>query len=162
MGKSTILHDLRDLAFDAGGGNSCPKCPCRFAAADSPDRCGQANFSIIARSITRSDFTRLSFFNARVAGMSLAYGWINRIRDSLFTENHIGLHIWNQCNAVDITGCNFYGNELPIIAEEGGQIKICGNTIEGSQGAAIIASSIYGLTISSNSSKRTTWCVRCP
>ena len=67
VGKSTILHDLRDLGFDSGGGNSCPKCPCRYSAT-----CGQANFSIIARSITRSDFTRLSFFNSRIAGMSLA------------------------------------------------------------------------------------------
>ena len=99
LGKSSILHDLRDLAFDAGGGNSCPSCPCRYS-----ETCPQANFSIYAKSITRSDFTRLSFYNAKVAAVSIAYGWINRIRDSLFADNNIGLHAWNQCNNLDITG----------------------------------------------------------
>jgi hypothetical protein len=79
-----------------------------------------------------------------------ADGWINRVRDSLFSDNHIGLHIWDQCNNVDLTGSNFYGNTLPVIVEDGAQILISGNVIEGSQGPAIIASSIYGLTISSN------------
>ena len=80
----------------------------------------------------------------------LADGWINRVRDCLFSDNHIGLHIWDQCNNVDVTGSNFYGNHIAVLAEEGAQIKLSGNCMEGGQGPAIIASSIYGLTVSSN------------
>ena len=151
LGKSSILHDLRDLAFDAGGGNSCP----------NSRACGQANFSIYASSITRSDFTRLNFYNARVAAVSLAYGWINRIRDSLFAGNNIGLHVWNQCNNIDITGNNFYGNHLPLVVEDGAQIQISGNVIEGSQCPAIVAASVYGLLISSNYFESNNMCVDC-
>jgi hypothetical protein len=77
-----------------------------------------------------------------------ADGWINRVRDCLFAGNHIGLHVWNQANNIDVTGSNFYGNKIAILAEEAGQIKISGNCMEGGQGPAIIASSIYGLTVS--------------
>ena len=37
-----------------------------------------------------------------------------------------------------------------MLAEEGAQIKPSGNCMEGGRGPATIASSIYGLTISSN------------
>ena len=51
---------------------------------------------------------------------------------------------------IDVTGSNFYGNHIAVLAEEAAQIKISGNCMEGGQGPAIIASSIYGLTVSSN------------
>ena len=131
IGKSTILHDLKDLAFDAGGGDACPHCACRCAGSPCQDVCPAANISIFARSITRTYFSRINFYNAPLAGMSIACecahllmramyvmscrvlmtpecpecllvadGWINRVRDCLFADNHIGLHIWNQANNV--------------------------------------------------------------
>lgn len=81
---------------------------------------------------------------------ALADGWINRVRDCLFAGNHIGLHIWDQANNIDVTGSNFYGNGIAVLAEEAGQIKLSGNCMEGGQGPAVIASSVYGLTISAN------------
>ena len=72
IGKSTILHDLKDLSFDAGGGNACPHCPCRCSGNPCQDVCPVANISVFARSITRSYFTRVNFYNAPLAGMSLA------------------------------------------------------------------------------------------
>ena len=38
--------------------------------------CPAANISVFARSITRSSFLRLNFYEAKIAGMSLAYGWV--------------------------------------------------------------------------------------
>lgn len=143
----TLLHVQ---AFDAGGGNSCPKCECRCHGNPCKDVCPAANISVFARSITRSSFVRLNFYNARLAAVSLAYGWINRVCDCLFADNNIALHAWDQANNIDITGCNFYGNQIAVLAEEAGQVQISGNCMEGGQGPAIIASSIYGLTVSSN------------
>ena len=72
IGKSSILHDVKDLAFDAGGANACPHCACHCVGSPCHSECPAANISIFARSITRSYFTRINFYNAPLAGMSLA------------------------------------------------------------------------------------------
>jgi nitrous oxidase accessory protein NosD len=51
--------------------------------------------------------------NTKIACLSLAYGWINRITDCLFAQcMGVGLHLWNQANNADIQNNNFYGNSL--------------------------------------------------
>ena len=137
----TDNHHITDMTVDGGGLNACVN--------DPP--CGQANFSIYAASITRSTFARLNLVNAKVACLSLAYGWINRVTDSLFAQcMGVGLHLTNECNNADVQNNNYYGNGLPIVIQQAAQILIQGNVIEGNQGPAIVATDVEGLTISSN------------
>jgi hypothetical protein len=75
IGKSTILHDLKDLTFHAGGAEHCPHCACRSTPDGNGGQystCPTANISIFARAITRTYFTRINFYSAPLAGMSLA------------------------------------------------------------------------------------------
>ena len=121
------------------------------ACVKRPAGCAQANFSIYARSITKSTFRSLNVINTKIACMSLAYGWINRVTDCHFTQCFIGLHLWDQANNADIFQNNFDGIfGVPIIIEQAAQVNIEGNVIEGNAGPGIVASSVDGLTISSN------------
>ena len=131
---------ITDLQVDGGGLNACVQ--------DPP--CGQANYSIYARAITRTTFARLNLVNTRVACLSIAYGWINRIEGCLFAQCYVGLHLWSQANNANIVENNFYGNRLPIIIEQAAQISVRGNVIEGNDGPAIVASDVEGLSITSN------------
>jgi hypothetical protein len=136
----TANHMIADLQVDGGGLNACVQ--------DPP--CGQANHSIYARAITRTTFARLNLVNTRVACLSIAYGWINRIEGCLFAQCYVGLHLWSQANNANIVENNFYGNRLPIIIEQAAQISVRGNVIEGNDGPAIVASDVEGLSITSN------------
>lgn len=99
----TANHHITDMTVDGGGLNACVHRP----------PCGQANFSIFASAITKSTFARLNLVNTKIACLSLAYGWINRITDCLFAQcMGVGLHLWNQANNADIQNNNFYGNSL--------------------------------------------------
>ena len=128
------------MTVDGGGLNACVNKP----------PCGQANFSIYARSITKSTFARLNLVNTKIACLSLAYGWINRVTNCLFMQCFVGLHLWNEANNADVIQNNFAGNSLPIIIEQAAQVNIQGNVIEGNAGPAIVASDVEGLTISAN------------
>jgi nitrous oxidase accessory protein NosD len=99
----------------------------------------------------RALVARLNLVNTKIACLSLAYGWINRITDCLFAQcMGVGLHLWNQANNADIQNNNFYGNSLPLVVEQAAQVLIAGNVIEGNQGPGIVASHVEGLTISAN------------
>ena len=136
----TQNHQVMDLTVDGGGLNACVN--------DPP--CGQANYSIYARAITRSTFARLNLLNSKVACLSLAYGWINRVTNCLFSQCFVGLHLWDEANNADIVQNNFYGNSLPMVIEQAAQINIEGNVIEGNDGPAITATAVEGLSIVAN------------
>jgi hypothetical protein len=116
---------ITDLQVDGGGLNAC--------VHDPP--CGQANYSTYAaRAITRTTFARLTLVNTRVACLSIAFDWINRVEQCVFAQCYVGLHLWSQANNANVVENNFYGNRLPVVIEQGAQISVRGNVIEGNDG----------------------------
>lgn len=77
------------------------------------DAHGLANYSVLAPAITRSQFLSLHVSSALIAGLSLGYGWCNRIELCEFHSNGMGVHIYNAGNNVDIIDSIFEANVGP-------------------------------------------------
>lgn len=95
---------------------------------------------------------------SRTAGIRAA-GFINTFSNCMLRANNdaIGLFLstwptegslWN--NQVNVINCNLEWNRIGIVVANGDEVRLTGNNIEGCLGPAIMASGVWGLTISSN------------
>ena len=126
-----------------------------------------SDYVVRAPGLTRSRFSDVRFTDTRLVGLSVPYGWINRVEDCTFSSCGWGgpAHLYpsgqkgnflaggvrmEYANNLDIIDSNFEGNGYAIFVGGGESIRISGNDIEGTAGAGIHVTSVSGLTIEGN------------
>jgi parallel beta-helix repeat protein len=121
-----------------------------------------ADYTVLAPGLTRSRFSDMRFGSARLVGLSVPYGWINRVEDCRFTGNGwgggdevkgntlAGAIRMNYANNLDIINSNFEGNGYGIFIGGGESIRITGNDIEGTGGPGVHITAASGVTIADN------------
>ena len=115
------------------------------------DAAHQANYSVRAPAITRSYFLSVGVISSRLAGLSLGYGWCNRVELCEVRYNHIGLHTYNMANNIDIVDNIFEDNTgIGMYLGTGEQMRIEGNVVEGHGGPGIMVVASPGLVIQGN------------
>lgn len=112
---------------------------------------GLANYSLAAPAITRSQVKSSMFTDARVAGLSLGFGWINEITQCYFKNNLIGLYLDNAINSVNVLDCNFESNRgVGVLVNSGAMVRVEGSEFESQGGPAMIINNVRALSVRSN------------
>jgi hypothetical protein len=112
---------------------------------------GLTNFSLAAPAITRSQVKSSMFTDARVAGLSLGFGWINEITQCYFKHNLIGLYLDNAINSVNVLDCNFESNfGVGVLVNSGASVRVEGSEFESQGGPAMIVNNVRALAVRSN------------
>ena len=126
-----------------------------------------SDYVVLAPGLTRSHFYDVRFRDTRLVGLSIPYGWINRVEDCTFPAcgwggpSHLypagskgdfkaGAIRMDYANNLDIVNSNFEGNGYGIFLGGGESIRITGNDIEGTAGAGVHLSCVSGVTVSGN------------
>ena len=112
-----------------------------------------ANFGIQALTMTRSRFTGIGAFRAQ-AGLRLARGWELHVQDSYLGcaggGNDVGVLATAAINSLVVLNSQFEGDHVGIAVNDGSNVRLEGNVIEGMGGAAIIVNSVAGVVVSAN------------
>lgn len=119
----------------------------------SLDAGGLADYGIHAAALTRSFFRNIQAKFLNKAGLFLGFGWCNRVEDSNLSENYgFGIVLKFAANNIDLLANNIEGNHQGgIMADNGAQLLIQGNCIEGTKrGPAIICSNFLDVSIKDN------------
>ena len=114
------------------------------------DSNGTADYGIQGSAITGSLFEELYVVNSQVAGISLGFGYNNRIVNSELESNYMGVVVMNADNNVQVERCVIVDCIVGIYIGGGLGVKVTGCDIEGNGGPAIIAFGTRALTIDSN------------
>ena len=103
--------------------------------------------------MTRSRFTGIGAFRAQ-AGLRLASGWELHIEDSYLGcaggGNDVGVLATAAINSLVVLNSQFEGDHVGIAVNDGSNVRLEGNVIEGMGGAAIIVNSVAGVVVSAN------------
>eukprot|EP01052_Picozoa_sp_SAG31_P013091 SAG31_NODE_780_length_12148_cov_7.369295_4_plen_648_part_00 len=121
---------------------------------------GFATNGIQALTMTRSRFVGIGVFRAQ-AGLRLARGWELHIEDSYIGcaggGNEVGILATAAINGLSVINNQFEGDHVGIAVNDGSNVLLQGNVIEGMGGAGIILNSVAGAVVSANYFEDNNW-----
>ena len=110
---------------------------------------GKADYGVLGPSVSSSFFEAIYVTNAPVAGMFVT-SWCNRVVQSEFESNYIGLVVITADNNVEIEDCIFVDGVVGIYIGGGAQVRVSGCDIEGNAGPGVIVFGCRGLALEDN------------
>ena len=93
---------------------------------------------------------QLYVINSLVAGVSLGFGYNNRILNSELESNYIGVVVTDADNNVQVERCVVVDNVVGIFIDGGLGVRVSGCDIEGNAGPGVMVFQTRVLTIDSN------------
>ena len=88
--------------------------------------------------------------SANVCGLYAAFGWDNRVLNSYFELNYIGVWVRDAANSVTITNSEFVDSEVGLYIDGGLQVFVSGNDFEGNHGPGVVVHDTRAPTFLSN------------
>lgn len=121
---------------------------------------GFATNAIQALTMTRSRFVGIGAFRAQ-AGLRIARGWEIHVEDSYIGcaggGNQVGVLATAAINGLSVLNSQFEGDLVGIAVNDGSNVLLQGNVIEGMGGAAIVINSVAGVVVSANYFEDNNW-----